>query len=980
MIHHSTSTCPIKNKELDSHEISSKFTVDEILGKGAFATVYRAKRVSKRRRDDSQSFSSRVRIYEHDMNVQNLNEYRGGTKKDHDGDGAYVSLKIVNVSKVSQRRRGQEVLESERIGNKYEPLHDQDGESLPGLSQTEYDTEQLFFPSRIQNKNNADMNQSDAFIKTKELLQREINVHSSVSKSKHPNIVSMLESFEYNVVEGSRKERNLMMVMVVEYCPLGDLHQYLKKQRNERNKGLYCNDSSKQSSCTTHTSFIDEKEIRHSLRHILRGLAFLHSRGIVHRDIKAANIFLTRSYKRVNEEMNQRGKSIHNDDTSSFTLQDCCLKIGDFGLAVQMSDDDDWDDAQHTLCGTPSCLAPEVALSSPNPKSTIKNNSQLLQSVGDSLLISCKDKGDKELVNTDVRGHGQPADLWSIGCILYVMLFAKYPFTTSKNVQVDSNGLRGNPPLPDKLMKIRETIQNVVNGNWSIPHNFQIQDASYKLLSQLLSKDPKSRGFARGILSSHIFFHEIKCRSMMNIPLSTKSNITCSGNPNVAVLKCLTNKVKSIDESPKMSFPEQQNTESTSHLSSSATLLMDQAKVARNNLHRKRSTKHHSKHFLTPIKELHRLPVLRYQWETEKCSQRSSEVKKIIFTIFILPERKGVVFQCEKIGGGGGVWMHLINDGKSISMGKLSKLPLASKRTENINRGNEDFSIVDEAFSRQPTKYKTFTGVTRNFRNTSDELQSMCTLGQVNISTCYSSPLVNSMQLSNYSKLGKNRYKQLSALLRQKNKSYLVVYKTMERFLKKIRRKLPKVHLSIFTKDIIKTSEDPTEKLLCIVTIIEGVENDAVTVQFLDGSKIVYNRSNGFTEIFLIGKDGQHHKVIDIYMNKRDKFSQIYQNIKLLKDEDHHTIASYLQFAHSAIKKCIEIESAAVVEGSSSSTLPAIRLVAVNGKSCKSWRDVTTKLLGTNTRKQFIEHLLQKILNDKYDNDMSNPLEPKFVP
>ena len=45
---------------------------------------------------------------------------------------------------------------------------------------------------------------------------------------------------------------------------------------------------------------------------------------------------------------------------SSLKLTNYTLKIGDFGLSVRKNETDDWDECQTTVCGTPSCLAPEV--------------------------------------------------------------------------------------------------------------------------------------------------------------------------------------------------------------------------------------------------------------------------------------------------------------------------------------------------------------------------------------------------------------------------------------------------------------------------------------------------------------------------------------------------------------------------------------------------------------------------------------------
>ena len=58
------------------------------------------------------------------------------------------------------------------------------------------------------------------------LLQREINVHLSVSSSDHPNIVKLYESFDY---KHEINRNDMMSALVLEYCSFGDLQGYIKR-------------------------------------------------------------------------------------------------------------------------------------------------------------------------------------------------------------------------------------------------------------------------------------------------------------------------------------------------------------------------------------------------------------------------------------------------------------------------------------------------------------------------------------------------------------------------------------------------------------------------------------------------------------------------------------------------------------------------------------------------------------------------------
>ncbi|XP_037538191.1 serine/threonine-protein kinase PLK3 [Nematolebias whitei] len=75
---------------------------------------------------------------------------------------------------------------------------------------------------------------------------------------------------------------------------------------------------------------LTEPEVRYYLKQIISGLKYLHSKGILHRDLKLGNFF-------VNENME--------------------LRLGDFGLAAKL---ETVEQRKKTICGTPNYLAPEV--------------------------------------------------------------------------------------------------------------------------------------------------------------------------------------------------------------------------------------------------------------------------------------------------------------------------------------------------------------------------------------------------------------------------------------------------------------------------------------------------------------------------------------------------------------------------------------------------------------------------------------------
>lgn len=108
-----------------------------------------------------------------------------------------------------------------------------------------------------------------------------------------------------------------------------------------------------------------EKDAASIIRQILSGVAYLHSKGIVHRDLKLENMIML-------------------DDRD-----DSPVKIADFGLSKFFSADN----VLSTMCGSPQYVAPEVL------------------GVGDG-----------------VKEYSPAVDMWSVGVILFILLSGYSPF------------------------------------------------------------------------------------------------------------------------------------------------------------------------------------------------------------------------------------------------------------------------------------------------------------------------------------------------------------------------------------------------------------------------------------------------------------------------------------------------------------------------------------------------------------------------
>ncbi|KAF4555702.1 Serine/threonine-protein kinase plo1-like protein [Elsinoe fawcettii] len=164
----------------------------------------------------------------------------------------------------------------------------------------------------------------------------ELQIHSKLS---HPNIVGFNKAFSFEA----------STYVVLELCSSGSLADLLKRRK-----------------CVT------MPEIRKFMIQVCGAVKYLHTRSIVHRDLKTGNLFL-------DEHMN--------------------IKVGDFGLAALLVSGKDMDAKRRTtMCGTPNYLAPEIL-----------------------------EKG---------KGHNEKVDLWAIGIISYTLAVGKAPFHAASKEEI----------------------------------------------------------------------------------------------------------------------------------------------------------------------------------------------------------------------------------------------------------------------------------------------------------------------------------------------------------------------------------------------------------------------------------------------------------------------------------------------------------------------------------------------------------------
>ncbi|PWW72300.1 Pkinase-domain-containing protein [Tuber magnatum] len=193
---------------------------------------------------------------------------------------------------------------------------------------------------------------------------RQLGVRKEVEileKLNHPNIVSYIDCHE---------DRSHIYIFM-ELIKGGDLNEYLGRH-----------------------GALPESMVQEVSRQVLRGIEYVHSMGISHRDLKPDNILLAC------------------DDPIQ-------VKISDFGLAKMVQNEDTF---LKTFCGTMLFLAPEVF---PGYASA------LVEGAGS---MKRKRNPREEAGREDGRGarqrrrYNQAVDMWSFGCVIFMLLTGSAPF------------------------------------------------------------------------------------------------------------------------------------------------------------------------------------------------------------------------------------------------------------------------------------------------------------------------------------------------------------------------------------------------------------------------------------------------------------------------------------------------------------------------------------------------------------------------
>ncbi len=222
--------------------------------------------------------------------------------------------------------------------------------------------------------------------------------------------LSIIKNLEHeNIVKTfAIEETDNYIDIIMEYCNGGSLDALFSSTGDNKYSTL---------------SGDSENMVQYFMKQLKSGLKYLYDKNIVHRDLKPANLLLISlpayldkhrkliSKQEIPEEIIVNADHQKNDKISrKILLKDYLienyhefgLKLCDFGLAREL----EADTLTATMCGSPYYMAPEI-----------------------------------------ISGHryNNKTDLWSVGIIMYQLLFDKSPYNDAKNLNDLVYNLRRHP-------------------------------------------------------------------------------------------------------------------------------------------------------------------------------------------------------------------------------------------------------------------------------------------------------------------------------------------------------------------------------------------------------------------------------------------------------------------------------------------------------------------------------------------------------
>jgi serine/threonine protein kinase len=254
-------------------------------------------------------------------------------------------------------------------------------------------------------------------------IASEVKIHTTLN---HPNIVKMIDYFE--------DEKYIYIVL--EYMMKGDLYELLHNENKYEQ--------------------FEEDEAQKIMKDIVSGVAYLHSKRIVHRDIKLENLL------------------INEFDT---------VKVADFGLSVDLNE----------LSELQSSIPPpDVTEVKEKPAKKIlpkTRKDRKLEEAEDEMTVLC---GTTEYMPPEMlkgEKYNEKVDVWALGIVMFELLTGDIPFDKRETKYKKFKDKRN-----------RELFRKQVISK-DIKYPDGMSSEAIDLMKKMLNKDPIKRISANEVLN-----------------------------------------------------------------------------------------------------------------------------------------------------------------------------------------------------------------------------------------------------------------------------------------------------------------------------------------------------------------------------------------------------------------------------------------------------------------------------------------------
>ena len=217
----------------------------------------------------------------------------------------------------------------------------------------------------------------------KKYLNNEIFILNNLN---HPNTIKY-----YGMKMGMN-----YIYLIFEFCNGGDLQSCLKQYLKKYNKPF------------------SQEIVQHIMRQVISGFVYIHSRKILHRDIKLENVLV---------------KFKTEDDKENLNMLKTEIKITDFGFARYLKADS----LAKSILGNPINMAPNIL----RKMARIENDTEF--------------------------GYDEKADIWSLGTITYELLVGCPAFEANSYEDLISKVSDGKYKIPHEITLSKEAL-SFLNG------------------------------------------------------------------------------------------------------------------------------------------------------------------------------------------------------------------------------------------------------------------------------------------------------------------------------------------------------------------------------------------------------------------------------------------------------------------------------------------------------------------------------------